>query len=517
MAKRDICKYCKRGILDEDTDLVDLGEGEFTHKICVENEIKGIDKTLKYLEAMYDTREISRDVYIEKVKAFLGDKEKLIKILKGEKEIQKSTPKGNCSFPECTNIDFLLTTCKRCGQKFCWEHHLPENHNCSLVEIIRQPKTAREIELEKALEREREYRERLELEREYEDLIRAPQKSAKRAEKTPRIEESIESEKSWYKYAIYIIVFFLVVAVADYYSLSFDKSTPTAGEITKEVEKYVPSLSTPPTTPTKTIESVPVSDLEKRIFTKINQIRTENKISTLSWNERVAEVARAYSIKMYKEGFFSHDTPNREDVIDRLKQANIFFITAAENLYYAEGYEPTRLQEIVVDGWMKSPGHRSSILDYSNLYNEAGVGVYCKDKTCYVTMIFVDRHLKDSIELKPQHTTFIPLYRSAYPFDFDLEVRIRISSPDYFNAYLVPSEDEWNKFLKRYAYASLREWQNKKVVDEVIDVSKGFGIILESSQQKMIKIDYEILYITELSYKKTYNYIVNKSVIIITK
>jgi hypothetical protein len=46
-----------------------------------------------------------------------------------------------CSFPNChKKIELLPYTCKFCGKKFCFEHRLPEYHNCYGLKLYKKRK-----------------------------------------------------------------------------------------------------------------------------------------------------------------------------------------------------------------------------------------------------------------------------------------------------------------------------------------------------------------------------------------
>jgi uncharacterized protein YkwD len=70
---------------------------------------------------------------------------------------------------------------------------------------------------------------------------------------------------------------------------------------------------------------------------------------------------------MFARGYFAHDTPEGKDPFDRLRQANVRFLTAGENLALA----PT--VPVAHNGLMHSPGHRANIL-YPQ-FGRVGIGI----------------------------------------------------------------------------------------------------------------------------------------------
>jgi len=70
---------------------------------------------------------------------------------------------------------------------------------------------------------------------------------------------------------------------------------------------------------------------------------------------------------MFERGYFSHYTPEGKDPFDRMKDANVQFLAAGENLALGQ----TLL--ICHQGLMNSPGHRANILRPN--YNRVGIGI----------------------------------------------------------------------------------------------------------------------------------------------
>lgn len=106
---------------------------------------------------------------------------------------------------------------------------------------------------------------------------------------------------------------------------------------------------------------------ERIMFDKVNEERTSMGFKPLVWNESQAEVGREHSKDMFVGGYFSHYSPEGENVGDRLDRAGIPYTLAGENLALAPGV--TRAH----DGLMNSPGHRRNILDPA--FSKIGIGI----------------------------------------------------------------------------------------------------------------------------------------------
>jgi len=132
--------------------------------------------------------------------------------------------------------------------------------------------------------------------------------------------------------------------------------------------------------------SVPISNdssLAQQTHILINDYRRSQELSSLSYNQTIADEALGHSRNMAMGSVpFSHDGFN-----DRINTiANTLKLTsAAENVAYNWGYENPA--EIAVSGWLESPGHYKNIIGD---FNVTGIGVAENEKgEYYFTQIFV--------------------------------------------------------------------------------------------------------------------------------
>lgn len=108
-------------------------------------------------------------------------------------------------------------------------------------------------------------------------------------------------------------------------------------------------------------------DLEARMLVLINKERAERKLKPLKADPSLREVARKHSIDMFRRGYFSHNTPEGTDPFDRIRQADIPFMTAGENLALSPNLKTAH------SGLMESPGHRANILHRE--FGRIGIGI----------------------------------------------------------------------------------------------------------------------------------------------
>ncbi|HEV2837104.1 MAG TPA: CvpA family protein [Pyrinomonadaceae bacterium] len=121
------------------------------------------------------------------------------------------------------------------------------------------------------------------------------------------------------------------------------------------------------TLPFKVETTRPRPDLEKRMLDLVNQERAAAGLRPLAPDPELTEVARKHSADMFARGYFAHDTPEGLTPFDRMRQENVRFLTAGENLALA----PTL--QVAHTGLMNSPGHRENILRPQ--FGRVGIGI----------------------------------------------------------------------------------------------------------------------------------------------
>jgi uncharacterized protein YkwD len=135
-------------------------------------------------------------------------------------------------------------------------------------------------------------------------------------------------------------------------------------------------------------------DLERQMWVLINQDRlgpetfaeTGGRAQPLKWNETLAAVARAHSLDMLEQRFFSHVDPDGTTFSMRINKAGIPWQEAGENIAI---YETTSGAEAA---FMNEPrfqhNHRANILNPS--YTDVGIGIVKgPDGSLYITQDFV--------------------------------------------------------------------------------------------------------------------------------
>jgi len=111
----------------------------------------------------------------------------------------------------------------------------------------------------------------------------------------------------------------------------------------------------------------PRPDLEARMLELVNAERAHRGLKALKADPELAEVARAHSRDMFARAYFSHVTPDGQDLSDRIRRAQLGYLNAGENLALAQTLGGAH------QGLMNSPGHRKNILRPQ--FGRLGIGV----------------------------------------------------------------------------------------------------------------------------------------------
>jgi uncharacterized protein YkwD len=132
----------------------------------------------------------------------------------------------------------------------------------------------------------------------------------------------------------------------------------------------------------KEARAAAMSELEEEMVELINEERTRRGLEPLEPDSQLARVARRHSADMSARGYFSHDTPEGKNPFDRMRDANIRFRAAAENLAMARTVEGAH------NDLIRSSGHRANIL--SRKYSRVGIGIVKTNRGLMISQEFRD-------------------------------------------------------------------------------------------------------------------------------
>jgi len=111
--------------------------------------------------------------------------------------------------------------------------------------------------------------------------------------------------------------------------------------------------------------------MEAALHRSVNRFRSSERLIALARDPAIDAVARAHSEDMAARGFFSHQSPEGHNWVDRLERFGIEgFSMAGENVGMSNRPDPNRE---ILNGWLTSPAHRDNVT--SRPYVATGFGI----------------------------------------------------------------------------------------------------------------------------------------------
>ena len=107
--------------------------------------------------------------------------------------------------------------------------------------------------------------------------------------------------------------------------------------------------------------------LETAMLAMVNKERTARGLKALQTDPEMTAVARAHSADMFARGYFAHANPDGKNPFHRMKEANVIFTAAGENLALSQTVKMAHTN------LMNSPGHKANILNPA--FGRLGIGI----------------------------------------------------------------------------------------------------------------------------------------------
>ncbi|MEM4318450.1 MAG: CAP domain-containing protein [Candidatus Pacearchaeota archaeon] len=242
--------------------------------------------------------------------------------------------------------------------------------------------------------------------------------------------------------------------------------------------------------------------IEREIFNLVNLERKKYPAAgmrELRWNDKIAEISRRHSQDMLKKEYFAHktlenvETLETTDFKERLKKEKIFYLVSGENLALISVNSSTNIAKEAIEGWLKSPSHRSTLLDLDNLYSDAGVGIACSKNICYITLDLISLMIVINEEMKRGYCWFVPLYEQSLPFDFDVKAKIKLNSTEKIDFYIVKNDSAVRDCIYRRKINAIKEYKDVNKLEDEITLSKENGVLIStpySNTNLTIFVDY---------------------------
>jgi uncharacterized protein YkwD len=114
-----------------------------------------------------------------------------------------------------------------------------------------------------------------------------------------------------------------------------------------------------------------LTSLEASLLAQVNRVRSDHHLVPLVRRNDLDRVAVAHSLDMAQRGYFSHQSPEGANPVDRLQQGGVSDMRlAAENLGKTTHSDPSAQ---IIRSWLQSPDHRGNLL--APALNFTGIGI----------------------------------------------------------------------------------------------------------------------------------------------
>jgi uncharacterized protein YkwD len=152
-----------------------------------------------------------------------------------------------------------------------------------------------------------------------------------------------------------------------------------------------------------------IAQLNDAILCLVNGERADNGLPALNHSTQLDQSSQGMCQLMITEHFFSHETPEGKNVVDRIQPTGYIPKSGdwvvGENLAWGNGGLST--PQAIVNGWMNSPGHKANILapDYKDIGLAACNGsplTTTDGGTVYVNNFGAKSGADQNIELPPE-------------------------------------------------------------------------------------------------------------------
>ena len=235
------------------------------------------------------------------------------------------------------------------------------------------------------------------------------------------------------------------------------------------------------------------SSLETEIFKAVNRKRLELGNKPLEWDERIHHAAKAHSLDLLSREEFSHYNVEGASVTDRLRNEDLFFFMAAENLSML-GKGRKNIPDAVVTGWMKSPGHRATIVDRDHHYTHGAVGVSCNIASCYITFNCADFVMNRNVTLKPGYYTYMNLNDASLGLQGSYTVHVEVTSSNSVDISFFDSLAGMNSFVKTGTESSDYKVKNMTNFSDQRAAEKDSFILIQNNSDATSDVSCELIY-----------------------
>jgi uncharacterized protein YkwD len=244
---------------------------------------------------------------------------------------------------------------------------------------------------------------------------------------------------------------------------------------------------------TEIMKTVDIESIEAETFDEINTRRMELGNHPLEWDDRIYRAAKAHSVRLSTDKIFSHMDPEGDDVIDRLKAEDLFFLTAAENICGLRS-DTQDIPKTVVNGWMKSPGHRWVIVDRDKIFTHGAVGVECNASSCIVTFDCADFVVHRDMTLKAHYYTRINLNDESFGFEGSYPVSIDINASSPVDIFFFDTLEALTAFTKTGSGTPDESMMDATGFSDRREATRDAYMLIRNRRDAHADVSYELVY-----------------------
>jgi uncharacterized protein YkwD len=184
-----------------------------------------------------------------------------------------------------------------------------------------------------------------------------------------------------------LITFFLVFLFSFSVIIHLNNTDKPKIKVMEVKGSYSTSKAVVNTVDINTIPQADLNNYENTIAVDINNYRIDNGLNVLNCDLSLTYVAKLRSQDMLYRDYFSHYTPEGENVTNILKSLGINYKKIGENLanaFPASYGDPAAFMDL----WENSPSHNYNLLRVE--YNRMGIGVIDNGDRIVLTTVFTD-------------------------------------------------------------------------------------------------------------------------------
>lgn len=146
------------------------------------------------------------------------------------------------------------------------------------------------------------------------------------------------------------VVFLAIISIVTISIIAFTTAVQAVSNDQKQKENQIKQIS-------QEIANAELTEEEQKALELINKHRKENGLTELKPLSSLQKVAKLKADDLVNNKYFSHTSPNLGTPFEMLRNNNVRYQIAGENLAGNINYEKA------VEAWMNSTSHRENILE----------------------------------------------------------------------------------------------------------------------------------------------------------